>query len=82
MNRVKAAFTDPADSSNVPIDITKMNVRTDIIEAMCVTPCCDAQVRVDYSVPVTMPFLGAIIVSQDIKMSATAVNAILSPVCP
>ncbi len=51
MNRVKAAFTDPADSSNVPIDITKMNVRTDIIETMCVIPGCDTQVRVDYSSP-------------------------------
>ena len=67
MNRVKAAFTDPADSSNVPIDITKMNVQTDIIEALCVTPGRDAQVRVDYSFPATMPFLGAIIVSQDMK---------------
>ncbi|MCJ7733173.1 MAG: pilus assembly protein [Anaerolineales bacterium] len=80
--RVKAAFTDPADASNVPIDISKMNVVTDILVATCAMPGSGIRVRVDYSVPVTMPFLGTIIGSQDMNMSATAENAILSPVCP
>ncbi|TFG37987.1 MAG: pilus assembly protein [Candidatus Aminicenantes bacterium] len=80
--RVKAAFTDPADSSNVPIDITKLNVVTNILGATCAMPGSGIRVRVDYTVPVTMPFLGTIIGSQDMKMSATAENAILSPVCP
>ena len=81
-NRVKAAFTDPADSSNVPIDITKLNVQTDILGATCATPGSGVRVRVEYSVPVTMPFLGTIIGSQDMNMAATAENAILSPICP
>ena len=40
------------------------------------------RVKVDYAVPVTMPFLGMIIGSQEMKMSATMENAILSPICP
>ena len=80
--RVKAAFTDPADSSNVPIDVTKLNVQTDVLGATCATPGSGVRVKVEYSLPVTMPFLGTIIGSQDMKMAATVENAILSPVCP
>jgi Flp pilus assembly protein TadG len=80
--RVKAAFTDPSDSSNVPIDLTKLNVQTDILGATCATPGSGVRVRVEYSVPVTTPFLGTIIGSQDMPMSATVENAILSPICP
>ncbi len=80
--RVKAAFTDPEDSSNVPIDITKLAVQTDVIGATCATPGSGVRVKVDYAVPVTMPFLGTIIGSQEMKMSATVENAILSPICP
>ena len=81
-NRVRAAFTDPADPTNVPIDISKMNVQTDIIGTTCASPGNGVRVRVEYSVPVTMPFLGTIIGSQNMHMAATAENAILSPICP
>lgn len=81
-SRVRAAFTDPADSSNVPIDITKLNVQTEILGATCATPGSGIRVKVEYSVPLTMPFLGTIIGSQVMNMSATAENAILSPICP
>lgn len=80
--RVKAAFTDPVDASNVPIDLTKLNVQTEILGATCATPGSGVRVRVEYSVPVTMPFLGTIIGSQDMPMAATVENAILSPICP
>lgn len=80
--RVKAAFTDPEDASNVPIDLTKLNVQTDILGATCATPGSGVRVRVEYSVPVTMPFLGTILGSQNMPMAATVENAILSPVCP
>jgi Flp pilus assembly protein TadG len=80
--RVRTAFTDPADSSNVPIDITKMNVQTDIIGTTCASPGNGVRVRVEYSIPVTMPFLGALIGSQNMHMAAIAENAILSPICP
>jgi len=80
--RVKAAFTDPSDSSNVPIDISKLNVQTEILGATCATPGSGVRVKVDYLVPVTMPFLGTIIGSQEMKMTATVENAILSQICP
>jgi Flp pilus assembly protein TadG len=81
-NRVRAAFTDPDDASNVPVDLSKLNVQTDILVATCATPGSGVRVRVEYAVPVTMPFLGTIIGSQEMNMSATVENAILSPVCP
>ena len=80
--RVKAAFTDPSDSSNVPIDVTKLNVQTDIVGSTCASPGNGIKVKVEYSVPVTMPFLGAVIGSQTMNLAATVQNAILSPICP
>jgi len=80
--RVETAFTDPADPSNVPIDVSKMNVQTDIIGTACATPGNAVRVRIEYTLPVTMPFLGTIIGSQEIHMSTSIENAILSPVCP
>lgn len=81
-SRVKEAFTDPDDPSNTPIDISKLVVQTDLIGATCAAPGSAIKVKVDYSVPVTMPFLGTIIGSQEMKMSTSVENAILSPVCP
>ncbi len=80
--RVQTAFTDPTDPTNVPINISKMNVQTSIIGSSCAAPGNGVRVRVEYSLPVTMPFLGAIIGSQEMRMSASVENAILSPVCP
>jgi Flp pilus assembly protein TadG len=81
-NRVKAAFTDPADSSKVPIDLTKLNVQTDIVGSTCASPGNGVKVKVEYSVPITMPFLGTVVGSQNMNMEATVQNAILSPICP
>jgi Flp pilus assembly protein TadG len=81
-DRVKAAFTDPTDSSNVPIDITKLNVQTNIIGSTCASPGNGVRVRVEYAVPITMPFLGSVIGSQNMNMAATVENAILAPICP
>lgn len=80
--RVKDAFTDPSDTSNVPIDISKLQVQTEILGATCATPGSGIRVKVDYLVPITMPFLGTIIGSQEMKMTASVENAILSPICP
>jgi Flp pilus assembly protein TadG len=80
--RVKFSFTDPSDSSNIPIDITKLTVQTDVLGATCAAPGSGIRVRVEYTLPVTMPFLGTIIGSQEMKMAATVENAILSPICP
>ena len=81
-DRVKAAFTDPSDSTSIPIDISKLNVQSEVLGATCATPGSGVRVKVDYLLPVTMPFLGTIIGSQEMKMTATVENAILSPICP
>ena len=81
-SRVKEAFTDPDNPSDTPIDISKLQVQTNVIGATCATPGSGVRVKVDYAVPVTMPFLGTIIGSQEMKMSAIVENAILSPACP
>jgi len=81
-SRVKEAFTDPDNPSNTPIDISKLQVQTNLIGATCAAPGSGIRVKVDYAVPVTMPFLGTIIGSQEMKMSAIVENAILSPACP
>ncbi len=81
-NRVQEAFTDPDNPGDTPIDISKLQVQTDLIGATCASPGSGVRVKVDYAVPVTMPFLGTIIGSQEMKMSAIVENAILSPACP
>ena len=81
-NRVKEAFTDPDNPGDTPIDISKLSVQANVIGATCATPGSGVRVKVDYAVPVTMPFLGTIIGSQEMKMSAIVENAILSPACP
>jgi len=81
-SRVKEAFTDPDNPSDTPIDINQLQVQTSVIGATCASPGSAVRVRVDYAVPVTMPFLGTIIGSQQMPMTATVENAILSPICP
>jgi hypothetical protein len=81
-NRVKEAFADPDNPGDTPIDISKLSVQTTLIGPTCAAPGSGVNVKVDYEVPVTMPFLGMIIGSQEMKMTATVENAILSPACP
>lgn len=82
IDRVEAAFLDPADPSASPIDVTKMNVQVDVVGSACAAPGNGVRVTVDYSLPLSMPFLGAIIGTQNILMTAKAEDSILSPVCP
>lgn len=81
-DRVVAAYVDPSDPSNVPIDINALNVQVDIIGSPCAAPGNGVRVTVDYSLPVSMPFLGALIGSQDIQLSTAVEDSILSPICP
>lgn len=80
--RVKSAFTDPSDPFQAPLNISKLNVQPNIIGTSCAAPGNGVRVRIEYSIPVTMPFLGTVIGSQGMKMSVSVENAILSPVCP
>ena len=80
--RVKSAFTDPSDPSKVPLNISKLNVQSNIIGTSCAAQGNGVRVRIESSLPVTMPFLGTVIGSQDMTMSARVENSILSPACP
>ena len=81
-DRVVAAYVDPSNPSEVPLDVNVMNVQVDIIGSACAGPGNGVRVTVDYSLPVTMPFLGAIIGSQDVQLSTRVEDTILSPSCP
>jgi Flp pilus assembly protein TadG len=81
-DRVVAAYVDPSNPSEVPIDVNVMNVQVDIVGSACAGPGNGVRVTVDYSLPVTMPFLGAIIGSQDVHLSTSVEDTILSPICP
>ena len=52
------------------------------LEMSCAAQGNGVRVRIEYSLPVTMPFLGTVIGSQDMTMSARVENSILSPACP
>jgi len=81
-DRVEAAYMDPSDSSTTIIDITKLDVQVDLIGSACAAPGNGVRVTVNYSLPVAMPFFGAMIGSQNISLSAQAEDTILSPICP
>jgi Flp pilus assembly protein TadG len=81
-DRVVAAYVDPSDPSNVPIDINALNIQVDIIGSPCAAPGNGVRVTVDYSLPVSMPFLGALIGSQNVQLSTAVEDSILSPICP
>jgi len=81
-DRVVAAYVDPSNPSEVPIDASVMTVQVDIVGSACAGPGNGVRVTVDYSLPVTMPFLGAIIGSQDVHLSTHVEDSILSPICP
>lgn len=81
-DRVVAAYVDPSDPSNVPIDINALNIQVDIIGSPCAAPGNGIRVTVDYSLPVSMPFLGALIGSQNVQLSTAVEDSILSPICP
>lgn len=81
-DRVVAAYVDPSDPSNVPLDINALNIQVDIIGSPCAAPGNGIRVTVDYSLPVSMPFLGALIGSQNVQLSTAVEDSILSPICP
>jgi Flp pilus assembly protein TadG len=76
VNRVRNASTNPvnlADESLVNVTVT---LSGDACEGNDVT------VNVIYDYPVSMPFIGSIIGSQQITLNASVTDTILQPVCP
>ena len=81
-DRVVTAFVDPANPTDTPIDVSKMNVQVDLFGSACAAPGNSVRVKVDYSIPIAMPFLGIMVGTQNIMLSAQAEDSILAPICP
>jgi len=81
-DRVEAAYLDPSNPSETPLNIDNVNIQVQILGSGCAAPGNSVRVSVDYQFPLAMPFLGAIIGKQTIDMSAAAEDSILSPICP
>ncbi len=79
--RVRKQSTNPVNLN----DASKVTVSASIIGASCqgVTGGTTnaVQVTVKYNYPIIMPFLGLILNSQTIPLSATETDTILSPMC-
>ena len=76
ISRVRSASTNPVDLSD-----------EDLVDVTVTLPggACEGNevvVNVIYDYPVSMPFIGAIIGSQQIRLNARVTDTILQPVCP
>jgi Flp pilus assembly protein TadG len=76
------------DTSNQPFDISSANVSIIVGTTDCsVTtpdPCAGDQVKVTVTYenfPITMPFIGTMIGRQEIPISASIKDTVISPVC-
>jgi len=82
--RVRDASTDPVDLSDQ--DLVEVNVTLTGASCSGDTCACEGnEVRVDvaYDYPISMPFIGAIIGAQEIKLNASVTDTILQPIdCP
>jgi len=76
--RVRNASSNPVDLSDT--SIVTVNVVTD----PATDPCEGDEVTVSviYDYPISMPFIGTIIGSQNITLTASVTDTILQPVCP
>jgi Flp pilus assembly protein TadG len=76
ISRVRSTSTNPLDLANEDL--------VDVVVTLSGDACEGNEVRVNvtYDYPVSMPFIGAIIGSQQIKLNASAIDTILQPVCP
>lgn len=81
-DRVKTSFINPSDPNKAPIDVDEVQVNTAIIGSPCAGVGNSVRVTVDYSVDISTPFLGSILGTQEIPMSTSIEDTILSPLCP
>ena len=75
VTRVRSASTNPVDLS----DTAEVNVQVTVTGSACEGNPIQVEVLYDY--PVSMPFLGTIIGSQSIPLSASVTDTILQPMC-
>ena len=76
ITRVRSASTNPVDLANEDRVDVDVSLSGDACEGNEVT------VNVIYDYPISMPFIGAIIGSQQITLNASVTDTILQPVCP
>jgi Flp pilus assembly protein TadG len=76
ISRVRNASTNPVDLANESL--------VDVIVTFPGDACEGNEVRVNvvYDYPISMPFIGAIIGTQQITLNASVTDTILQPVCP
>ena len=78
--RVRSASSNPVDLAD---SVVTVDVKTIDVNAYAET--CEGdevKVIVTYDYPISMPFIGAIIGSQHIRLNASVTDTILQPVCP
>jgi len=73
--RVRSASTNPVDLSDTSLVDVQVSYSGDHCEGNDVT------VTVTYDYPISMPFIGSIIGSQTITLTARVTDTILQPVC-
>lgn len=76
ITRVRSASSNPVDLA----DTTLVDVFVTVDEGACEGD--DVKVEVIYDYPVSMPFIGAIIGSQQITLNASVTDTVLQPACP
>lgn len=76
ITRVRSASSNPVNLT----ETTTVNVTVTLSGAACEGN--EIQVDVSYAYPISMPFIGAIIGSQQIPLNASVTDTILQPACP
>jgi len=76
ITRVRNASSNPVDLA----DTTLVQVIVTVAENACEGD--EISVNVIYDYPISMPFIGSIIGSQEIRLNAGVTDTILQPVCP
>jgi len=74
-NRVRGASTNPVDLSDLSLVTVTVVTTGSECEGDSIT------VSVGYDYPISMPFIGAIIGSQSIPLTASVTDTILQPAC-
>jgi Flp pilus assembly protein TadG len=75
ITRVRSASTNPVDLSNEDL--------VDVVVTLPGEACEGNEIRVNviYDYPISMPFIGAIIGTQQITLNASVTDTILQPIC-
>jgi Flp pilus assembly protein TadG len=75
ISRVRSASTNPVDLANEDL--------VDVVVTLPGDACEGNEVRVNvvYDYPISMPFIGAIIGTQQITLNASVTDTILQPIC-